>query len=136
MLATCPGHNATVLVAFALTGGMPIKSNAGNETKLPPPATELMAPARSAAKKRIVALEKFMRAHSDGNRQGDSWPQPRRHIDMRLPAASTGWGCCLTRNLPKVHGYRLSEVGAVENPHKIWRKRFPHLRRCYKIRSD
>src|SRR5271169_1336725 len=123
MLATCPGHNATVFVAFALTGGMPMKSKAGNETKLPPPATEFMAPANSAAKKRIVAWEKFMRANSDGNRQGDSWPQPRRHIR----AAATEWGCCLTRNLPKVHGYRLSEVGAVDNPHKIWRRRFPHL---------
>src|SRR5271166_3151457 len=86
MLATCPGHNATVLVAFALTGGMPTKSKAGNETKLPPPATELMAPASRAAKKRIVAWEKFMRAMCDGNRHGGSWGQMRRHAARRLPS--------------------------------------------------
>ena len=37
MLATCPGHRATVLVAFALTGGIPTNNSEGNETKLPPP---------------------------------------------------------------------------------------------------
>ena len=61
MLATCPGHSATVLVAFALTGGMPMNSSVGNVTKLPPPATALMAPASSAAKNRMVAWEKFIR---------------------------------------------------------------------------
>jgi len=40
------------LVAFAGIGGMPLKSSAGNEMKLPPPATEFTVPARKAAKKR------------------------------------------------------------------------------------
>ena len=31
-----------MFVAFAGTGGTPAKSSAGNATKLPPPATELM----------------------------------------------------------------------------------------------
>ena len=57
MLATCPGQSATVLVALAFTGGMPMKSSEGNETKLPPPATELMAPARKAAGKKTKTLE-------------------------------------------------------------------------------
>jgi hypothetical protein len=49
-LAVVPGHKATVLVAFAGMGAMPVKSSAGNDMKLPPPATELMVPPRSAAK--------------------------------------------------------------------------------------
>ena len=56
-LAGCPGHSATVLVALALTGGIPTKSRAGNEIKLPPPATELMPPAMTAAKNRNPACE-------------------------------------------------------------------------------
>ena len=51
-LAGWPGHSATVLVALALTGGMPANNSDGKETKLPPPATELMAPAATAATKR------------------------------------------------------------------------------------
>jgi hypothetical protein len=50
--AAVPGHSATVLVAFARMGFVPVKSRAGNVMKLPPPATELTRPAASAAKKR------------------------------------------------------------------------------------
>ncbi len=38
-----------VLVAFAATGLTPTASNAGNDSSVPPPATELIAPAASAA---------------------------------------------------------------------------------------
>jgi hypothetical protein len=41
----CPGHNATVFVALACTGGTPIPSIAGNEMKLPPPAIAFITPA-------------------------------------------------------------------------------------------
>jgi hypothetical protein len=41
-----------VLVALAGTGATPAKRSAGKETKLPPPATELMPPPATAAKKR------------------------------------------------------------------------------------
>src|SRR5437660_1738426 len=53
-LATPAGHSATEFVAFAATGGTPVKRSAGKLTKLPPPATELIAPATAAAKKRRV----------------------------------------------------------------------------------
>ena len=39
---------ATVLVALAVTELRPSQISAGNETRVPPPATELMAPARKA----------------------------------------------------------------------------------------
>jgi hypothetical protein len=55
MLATEPGHTAIVLVALAGMAGTPTKSNAGKEIKLPPPATELIAPDISAAKNKKTA---------------------------------------------------------------------------------
>lgn len=54
-LAARPGHKATVLVAFAGTAGTPRKSNAGNDIKLPPPATALRVPAMTAAKNNRMA---------------------------------------------------------------------------------
>jgi hypothetical protein len=49
MLPSDPGQIATVLVALATIGGKPRNSNTGKVTMVPPPATELMAPARKAA---------------------------------------------------------------------------------------
>src|ERR1035441_4204969 len=46
---------ATVLVAFAVTEFNPSQISTGNETSVPPPATELMAPARKAAPKATAA---------------------------------------------------------------------------------
>jgi hypothetical protein len=46
---------ATVLVALAATEFRPSQISAGNETRVPPPATELMAPARNAAPKATAA---------------------------------------------------------------------------------
>src|SRR5260370_8331896 len=46
---------ATVLVAFAVTEFSPSQMSAGNDTSVPPPATELMAPARNAAPKATAA---------------------------------------------------------------------------------
>ena len=42
---------ATVLVAFAIVDGNPTHTSAGKDTSVPPPATELMAPATNAAMK-------------------------------------------------------------------------------------
>jgi hypothetical protein len=47
------------LVALAGTGGTPVNNSAGNATKLPPPATALIAPPRAPAKNRNMALCKF-----------------------------------------------------------------------------
>ena len=56
--ASVPGHNATVFVALAFTGGIPVKSRAGKAMKPPPPATELIAPAMMAApNKRTMSEE-------------------------------------------------------------------------------
>src|SRR5271157_1549786 len=58
-LPTVPGQIATVLVALAVTEFRPSQISAGNETSVPPPATELIAPARKAAPKATAACEKF-----------------------------------------------------------------------------
>ena len=49
MVPTVPGQMATVLVAFALMEGSPSQIRVGNVSSVPPPATELMAPATKAA---------------------------------------------------------------------------------------
>ncbi len=49
MVPIVPGQMATVLVAFALIEGSPSQISVGNVTNVPPPATELMAPATKAA---------------------------------------------------------------------------------------
>src|ERR1700733_8241661 len=54
MLANTPGSNAAVLVVFALIGGTPTNSSAGNVRKLPPPATEFNAPPNTAAANRTI----------------------------------------------------------------------------------
>src|SRR5207244_4856933 len=55
LLAVTPVQMASVLVAFAGIGGTPVKSSAGNEMKLPPPATALSAPPRMPAKNKKMA---------------------------------------------------------------------------------
>ena len=46
---TCPGHSATVFVAFAWIGANPIESIAGKEINDPPPAIAFITPARNEA---------------------------------------------------------------------------------------
>jgi hypothetical protein len=58
-LAVVPTHKASVLVAFAGMGGTPVNRSAGKATKLPPPATALIAPPRAPAKNRKMALCRF-----------------------------------------------------------------------------
>jgi len=55
---------AAVLVAFAEMGAIRVNSSAGNEMKLPPPATEFSAPATRAAKKRNTASPKDTRKNN------------------------------------------------------------------------
>ena len=54
-LAAAAGQSANVAVAFAGTGDTPAMSNAGNVTKVPPPATAFRAPplAEAAASRSI-----------------------------------------------------------------------------------
>src|SRR2546430_4043391 len=49
MLPSEPGQIATVLVALAVIDGSPSQTSAGKEISVPPPATELIPPARKAA---------------------------------------------------------------------------------------
>ena len=49
MLLPAAGQMATVLVAFAVTDGNPSQIRVGNETSVPPPAIELITPAKTAA---------------------------------------------------------------------------------------
>ena len=49
-LATEPGTIATVLEALAITAGTPANNSEGKVRKLPPPATALMAPAKTPAR--------------------------------------------------------------------------------------
>jgi hypothetical protein len=50
-LATDPGTRATVLEALAMTAGTPPNTREGKVRKLPPPAIELITPAKKAAPK-------------------------------------------------------------------------------------
>ena len=61
VLAAKPGHSATVLVALASTAGMPVANSAGNETKVPPPATAFSVPAITAAKEQEDGLADVQR---------------------------------------------------------------------------
>ena len=59
---------ATVLVAFAIIDGNPTQTSAGNDTSVPPPATELMAPATNAATKTTrydMVFEQEIRSSGD-----------------------------------------------------------------------
>src|SRR5215217_4994713 len=49
MLPRDPGHIASVLVALALIDVTPSQTSVGKDTSVPPPATELIAPATDAA---------------------------------------------------------------------------------------
>ena len=48
-LARIPGTSAVVLEALATIDGTPVKTSAGKVRNIPPPATELISPAPSAA---------------------------------------------------------------------------------------
>src|ERR1700688_2071490 len=48
-LARTPGMSATVLEALAMIDGTPVNTSAGKVRNIPPPATELINPAASAA---------------------------------------------------------------------------------------
>src|SRR5271157_1636312 len=59
-LATMPGHSATVEVALAWMGGTRVRIRAGNDMKVPPPATEFITPASPAAPKSNMAFARVI----------------------------------------------------------------------------
>src|SRR5215472_1151061 len=64
MEVTCPGQRATVLVALACTGGIPVPSSAGNDRNEPPPATAFSTPARKAAMASQIQCQLVVRGAS------------------------------------------------------------------------
>ena len=73
MAASAPGQSARVLVALAMIGARPSQSSAGNETSVPPPASELIAPATAPAAKSTATSSpvsgRSSRAHLDHARR-------------------------------------------------------------------
>src|SRR5581483_1981426 len=57
MLPMPPGQSAPVLVALAVTEGRPSQPPVVNVSRVPPPATEFMAPATKAEAKAAVACQ-------------------------------------------------------------------------------
>src|SRR5712691_3415140 len=58
VLATNPGHSATVLVELAVTAGTCRNKSAGKDMKLPPPANAFSVPAIPAAKSKKMVCPK------------------------------------------------------------------------------
>src|SRR5436190_17011920 len=97
MLPTVPGQIATVLVALAVTESRPSQMRVGNERRVPPPATELIAPARKADPKAAPAVrgvkwgtelpEYKMGSAAGPGRPQNRWPALRLHVrDAAVPA--------------------------------------------------
>jgi glc operon protein GlcG len=86
---------ATVLVAFALIDGRPSQINVGNVRRVPPPATELMAPATNAAPKATSACQGWMpNAIRENMRQKFSLTSTEAHAIVtaaKLEAARNNW---------------------------------------------
>src|ERR1039458_1134868 len=78
-LPTVPGQMATVEVALAVTESSPSQISVGNDTSVPPPATELIEPARKAAPKETAACGRSSRSE-----EHTSELQSLRHLVCRL----------------------------------------------------
>src|SRR4051812_34634428 len=96
--ARLPGHRATVLDAFASTGGTPTATSAGRVTNEPPPAAAFIAPAsRPAPHTRAACV-----ASSVG-------PPPRRHLvasTARLRPGHVRPGRAAPTDRPRFRGAR------------------------------
>src|SRR6266550_755544 len=97
MLPTSPGHMATVLVAFAVTEDSPSQISVGKVTSVPPPATELMAPARNAApnagaackKSRVKLLNQFLSPSKYTSDRGAGSPTCQGAVGAELGRSGT-----------------------------------------------
>jgi peptidoglycan-N-acetylglucosamine deacetylase len=86
MLLTDAGQMATVLVALAVTEGKPSQIKVGNETSVPPPATELIAPARKAEPNATAPC---------GKSKGVMKSSLQRTVKCRMLGLNYMWGTCL-----------------------------------------
>src|SRR5579872_1035335 len=81
---------ATVLVAFACTEFRPSQIKAGKDTSVPPPATELMVPARKAARKAMAECKRFAGIGRNGQSNSRAEARARRELlDSRSMASGT-----------------------------------------------
>src|SRR5947208_14807429 len=77
-----PGQIATVLVALAVTESNPIQISVGKVSSVPPPATELIAPATNAEPKAAMAWER--------SRSGIRLEAVRREPEALAPLPRSG----------------------------------------------
>src|SRR5258707_9336550 len=81
MLLEEAGQMATVLVALAVREGKPSQMRVGKETSVPPPATELIAPARKAEPKATVPCGKSRGVMKTSAYTGDRFLRPRLGLE-------------------------------------------------------
>ena len=79
---------ATVLVALAVTEFNPSQIRVGKESRVPPPATELIAPARKADPKAADAVKRLKFAKTQCSAR-DSRTRFALHMQWGLHAVST-----------------------------------------------
>src|SRR5271155_1473089 len=98
MDANCPGHRATVLVAFAGIGRIPVPNSAGKERNDPPPAIAFSAPAKREAISSHacgqVGLRNMLRSfYFAGTKHSEDiaalWLKSRVTISSAAPSIST-----------------------------------------------
>ncbi len=77
MLPNDPGQMATVLVALAATESNPSQMSVGNVSSVPPPATELIAPAAKAEAKAEEPCKRSIEADKIKDYQEPAWPRRR-----------------------------------------------------------
>src|SRR5262249_17535799 len=82
-----PGHSDTVLVTFAWMGSTPTQMSAGKLTRVPPPATELIMPARKPGAKTGSIGHVIMGADYHGRDAGRREGASGRRGDMRYGVA-------------------------------------------------
>src|SRR6266849_1634640 len=83
VLATNPGHSATVLVELAVMAGTCRNKSAGKDMKLPPPASAFNAPAIPAANSKKVVCPKCKPIRTRGANPDEqvAWDSGPEHGD-------------------------------------------------------
>ena len=94
MVPTVPGQMATVLVALALMEGNPSQMRVGKVSSVPPPATELMAPATKADPNAASACQGLRNVIRRNMRQKFSLTSAEAHAVVtaaKLEAVKNSW---------------------------------------------
>jgi hypothetical protein len=83
-----PKTSASVLVALAVSGGVPKNNKAGNVISVPPPATALITPAAPAADAKAMTSVPDMLGASLAHQMRNSSPQVWRNTKHQAPEKS------------------------------------------------